>query len=96
MWLSHAHDLGQAALGAGREAGRPCVLARIVIRTFMYGLRDSTAAASAVIAITRGGARGDATLCACHNSDTYIHQCMGYVRDSTAAAVIGHHTAHAR
>ena len=27
------HDLGQAALGVGREAGRPRVLATIVIRT---------------------------------------------------------------
>ena len=45
VWLSYAHDLGQAALGAGREAGRPCALATIVmIRTSMYGLRDSTAA----------------------------------------------------
>ena len=45
VWLSYAHDLGQAALGAGHEAGRPCVLATIVmIRTSMYGLRDSTAA----------------------------------------------------
>ena len=45
VWLSYAHDLGQAALGAGCEAGRPCVLATIVmIRTSMYGLRDSTAA----------------------------------------------------
>ena len=34
VWLSYAHDLGQAALGAGREVGRPCVLATIVmIRT---------------------------------------------------------------
>ena len=34
VWLSYAHDLGQAALGAGREAGRPCALATIVmIRT---------------------------------------------------------------
>ena len=26
MWLSYAHDLGWAVLGAGREAGRPCAL----------------------------------------------------------------------
>ena len=32
--LSYAHDLGQAGLGAGREAGRPCVLASDV--TFSY------------------------------------------------------------
>ena len=45
MWLSYAYDLGQAALGAGREAVRPCALATIVmIRTSMYELRDSTAA----------------------------------------------------
>ena len=45
VWPSHAHDLGQAALGAGHEAGRPCALATVVmIRTSMYGLRDSTAA----------------------------------------------------
>ena len=45
VWLSYAHDLGQAALGAGREAVRPCALATIVmIRTSMYELRDSTAA----------------------------------------------------
>ena len=50
MWLSYAHDLGQAALGAGREAGRPCVLATMLIRTSMYGLRDSTAAAAAAAA----------------------------------------------
>ena len=49
VWLSYAYDLGQAALGAGREAGRPCVLATMVIRTSMYGLRDSTASAAAVI-----------------------------------------------
>ena len=45
VWLSYAHNLGQAALGAEREAGRPCVLATIVmIRASMYGQRDSTAA----------------------------------------------------
>ena len=45
VWLSYAHDLGQAALGAGREVGRPCALGTMVmIRTSMYGLRDSTAA----------------------------------------------------
>ena len=45
VWLSYANDLGQAALGAGREAVRPCALATIVmIRTSMYELRDSTAA----------------------------------------------------
>ena len=49
VWLFFANDLGQAALGAGREAGRPCVLATMVIRTSMYGLRDSTASAAAVI-----------------------------------------------
>ena len=43
VWLSYANDLGQAALGAGREAGRPCMLATIVIRTSMYGLHDMTA-----------------------------------------------------
>ena len=32
--LSYAHDLGQAGLGAGREAGRPCVLGSDV--TFSY------------------------------------------------------------
>ena len=39
------------------------------------------------------GRRGGTTLCACH-----IHQCMGCVRDSTAAAaaVTGHYTPHAR
>ena len=42
---THIHDPGQAGLGAGRVAGRPCVLATTVIRTSMYGLRDSTAAA---------------------------------------------------
>ena len=33
VWQSYAHDLGQAAHGAGREAGRSCVFARTVIRT---------------------------------------------------------------
>ena len=35
VYLSYAHDLGQAGLGAVREAGRPCVLATIVIRTYI-------------------------------------------------------------
>ena len=38
VWLFFANDLGQAALGAGREAGRPCVLATMVIRISVYRL----------------------------------------------------------
>ena len=75
-----------------------------------------------------GRARVGATLCACHNNDTYLvfygsdlehlstaaaavccmprlvtlniiattYLCMGYVTALTLAAVIGHHTPHAR
>ena len=38
VWLSYAHDLGQERLGAEREAGRPCVLATMVIRISVYRL----------------------------------------------------------
>ena len=33
VWQPYAHDLGQAAHGKAREAGRPCVFPRTVIRT---------------------------------------------------------------
>ena len=54
-WLSYAHDLGQAGLGAGRKAGRPCVLVTMmhevscrvlcdyaicIVRAGTYGLLD--------------------------------------------------------
>ena len=35
VWQSYAYDLGLAAHGEGREAGRPCVFLRTVIRTYI-------------------------------------------------------------
>ena len=85
MLLSDAHDLGQAGLGAGREAEPPCVLASDDTY-FSNDLEHS--ATAAVLYATPPSPQ--------HNTH---HLCMGYVPgiyDNTAAAVIDHHTPYAR